>query len=123
MAPGGVSASFVVTKGKLASVTGVASPKLSSIVTDKDGVSRLRVMNISSITQLPQTGIMGYQLLRYGGTALVLAIMAAIIIWRLRSNKKKAEAAQNSASRRARGADARRSASRDRRGDGRSRRR
>lgn len=128
MAPGGVSASFVVTKGKLASVTGVASPKLSSIVTDSaGGNSKLKIMNISSISQLPQTGIMGYQLLRYGGTALVVAIVAIIIILRMRSNKKKAEAAQNSASRRARGADAkanaRRNAGRDRRGDGRSRRR
>ena len=128
MAPGGVSASFVITKGKLASVTGVASPKLSSIVTDSaGGNSRLKIMNISSISQLPQTGLMGYQLLQYVVIPLVVAIMAIIIILRLRSNKKKAEAAQNSASRRARGTDAkanaRRNVQRSQRRDGRDRRR
>lgn len=103
MAPGGVSATFVITKGKLASVTGVASPKLSSIATDKEGVSSLKIMNISTLAQLPQTGIMGYQLLRYGGTALVVAIVAGVIIWRTKSNQKKALSAQTSASKRARG--------------------
>lgn len=103
MAPGGVSATFVITKGKLASVTGVASPKLSSIATDKEGVSSLKIMNISTLAQLPQTGLMGYQLLQYVAIPLVLAIMAGIIIWRMKSNQKKAESAQNSASRRVRG--------------------
>lgn len=97
---GGVSANITITGGKLSEVRGDKSPKLSSMLNGEDGYNALKVKNISSITQLPQTGMNHWDLFAIIGTVIVVLIVGAIIIVRTRGERKREESHAASRSRR-----------------------
>lgn len=88
---GGVSADITITHGKLSAVSGVDAPNLSSLQSVGGGDGYVQVKNISSITQLPQTGMNHWDLFAIIGTVIVVLIVGTIIIVRTRGERKREE--------------------------------
>lgn len=99
---GGVSADITITHGKLSAVSGVDAPNLSSLQNVDGGDGYMQVKNISSITQLPQTGMNHWDLFAIIGTIIVIIIVGAIIVIRTRGERKREEGRMTSRNRRRR---------------------